>query len=260
VQAGKGFLEVGGQRLEYSYWSGQTADAPTLMLLHEGLGCVAMWRDFPAALNATTGLAVFAWSRAGYGGSDPARLPRPLSYMHDEARDVMPVVLDAAGFSSVIVIGHSDGASIAAIHAGMTQDARLKGLVLIAPHFFVEDISIRSIAAARVAYTEGDLRDRLKRYHGENTDCAFRGWNDAWQDNGFLAWDIREYLPRICVPVLGLQGRDDPYGTLKQIDALCELVPGRVERMVLEDCGHSPHREQPEASVTVISEFIAKIG
>ncbi len=219
-----------------------------------------MWRGFPAALRNVTGLPVFAWSRAGYGGSSPVNVPRPLSYMHDEAREVMPAVLEAAGFDSVIAIGHSDGASIAAIHAGMTQDARLNGLVLIAPHFFVEDISVRSIAEARVAYTEGDLRNRLRRYHGENTDCAFWGWNDAWLDDGFLAWDIREFLPQISVPVLGLQGRDDPYGTLAQIEALCELVPGGADRFVLENCGHSPHREQPDVTVKVIAEFIAKIG
>ena len=254
----QGFLEVAGQRLEYGYWPGQFANSPTLMLLHEGLGCVAMWRDFPAALCTATGLSVLAWSRAGYGASSPVELPRPLSYMHDEARDVMPRVLDAAGLSRVIPIGHSDGASIAAIHAGWAGDERVEGLVLIAPHFFVEDISIRSIEAARVAYRDGDLRDRLQRYHGANTDCAFLGWNGAWLDPGFRAWDIREYLPNISVPVLGIQGRDDPYGTLAQIDELCALVPHGAERAVLDECGHSPHREQPDATVSVIAEFVAK--
>ncbi len=179
-------LELDGQIIETAWWGPPPDQAPTLVLLHEGLGCVALWRGFPERLAAATGCGVFAYSRFGYGQSAPAALPRPLTYMHEEAEDVLPRILDAAGIRRAVLVGHSDGASIAALYAGSRQDFRIAGLVLIAPHFFVEDVTVASIEAARIAYRDSDLRARLGRYHAD-PDNAFRGWNDVWLDPAFRA-------------------------------------------------------------------------
>ena len=180
-QAGMREIVVGGRRFEAT-WHGPTPDqAPTLVLLHEGLGCVEMWRDFPARLAERTGYGVLVYSRAGYGKSEPVPLPRPLTYMHEEALDVLPQVLDQTGVRKTVLVGHSDGASIATIYAGGRQDFRVRGLVLMAPHFFVEEVGIRSIVAAKEAYEKGNLRERLARYH-RDVDTAFWGWNRAWLD------------------------------------------------------------------------------
>ena len=249
-------IEVGGHRLEVLRIGGMNPSGLGLILLHEGLGSVNQWRDFPQALAAATGSLVFAYSRAGYGRSSPVPLPRPLSYMHDEARDVLPGVIEAAGFSHAVLVGHSDGASIAAIYAGSLARPDLAGLVLMAPHFFVEDVSVESIAEARRAYEIDDLRQRLKRHHGDNVDVAFCGWNGAWLDPQFRQWNITEYLPHIRVPSLLIQGEDDRYGTLAQIDAGQRLIAGSVERLVLAACGHSPQRDQPEKTVAAIAHFV----
>ena len=212
-----GFLDIGSQHLEYRMIGPRPDEAPTLVLLHQGLGCVGLWKDFPDKLQETTGCGVFVYSRAGYGRSSPVKLPRPLSYMHDEARDKLAKLLDAVGFRHGLLIGHSDGASIAAIYAGSHQDHRVGGLVLIAPHFFTEDSGIKSIEEARVAYDTGDLRVRLARWHTD-VDNAFRGWNDTWLDPDFRKWDITEFLAYIRVPILIVRGEDDQYGTIKQIE------------------------------------------
>jgi pimeloyl-ACP methyl ester carboxylesterase len=257
-----GLLEVAGAQLEYRSWPGRE---PGLVLLHEGLGSVSMWRDFPERLHAATGNAVFAWSRRGYGGSSPHPPPWPFGYMHDEARDWLPPVLAATGFKDVVLIGHSDGASIAAIHAGEISGRNvttsggvgLRALVLMAPHFFVEDVSIASIAEAREAYDTGDLRSRLERHHGANVDNAFRGWSQAWLDPGFRDWDIQAVLPNIRVPVLLIQGADDEYGTLAQIEAARSAIPSPVTTLVVPGCGHAPHRDRPEATLEAIAGFLA---
>ena len=253
-------IEVKGLRIEAAWHGPRPERAPTLVLLHEGLGCVSMWKDFPAKLAARTGYGVLVYSRPGYGKSDPVKLPRPLSYMHDEAFDVLPHVLDQAGVRKTILVGHSDGASIATIYAGGRQDFRVRGLVLVAPHFFVEDVSIASIAAAKLAYETGDLRARLARHHGENVDVAFHGWNDAWLDPGFRAWRIDDAVAHVRVPILIVQGRDDQYGTLAQIrlaetDAYCP-----VETAVLADCGHSPHIDRPAETLAAVAEFIHRLA
>ncbi len=205
-------ITIAGRRIEAA-WHGPAPDrAPTLVLLHEGLGCIAMWRDFPRLLAERTGYGVLAYSRPGYGKSDPVLLPRPLSYMHDEAREVLPAVLDQAGIRKTVLVGHSDGASIATIYAGSQQDFRVRGLALMAPHFFVEDISVRSIAEAKQAYETGGLRERLARYHAD-VEVAFRGWNDAWLDPKFREWRIDDELAHVRVPMLIIQGKDDQYGT-----------------------------------------------
>ena len=247
-------LEIDGRRIE-AVWHGPAPDkAPTLVLLHEGLGCVGMWRDFPSALAARTGYGVFVYSRPGYGKSDPVPLPRSLGYMHDEASKLLPAVLDQAGICKCILVGHSDGASIATIYAGGRQDFRVRALVLLAPHFFVEDISIKSIAEAKEAYEKGDLRERLRRFH-DHVDVAFWGWNRAWLDPGFRAWRIDDYLAHVRVPILIVQGKDDQYGTPAQIELAKRDAYCPVEALLLEKCRHSPQLDQPEATLTAIAEF-----
>lgn len=254
-------LRAAGHRLEAA-WLGPPPDvAPTLVLLHEGLGSVRGWRDFPQQLTSVTGLGVLVYSRWGYGLSDPVDPPRPLSYMHDEALASLPEVLDVAGVRRAILLGHSDGGSIAVIFAGsgLPASTRLLGLILEAPHVFVEDISVRSIAAAAEAYRTTDLRERLRRQHGDNVDGAFWGWNRAWLDPGFRAWNIEEYLPRVRVPSLVIQGAEDPYGTLAQVDAIETKSGGPVSRLVLPSCGHSPHRDQPEATIEAVARFVSSL-
>ena len=256
-----GFLDIGGARLEYRMIGPQSATRPFLVLLHEGLGAVSMWKDFPERLAAATGCGVFVYSRAGYGRSSPVELPRPLDYMHREAREVLPRLLTAIGLHEAILVGHSDGASIATLHAGgiAGEDTRLRGVVLMAPHFFVEDISIRSIAAARTAYLETDLRERLRRHHGDNVDCAFWGWNRAWLDPRFRDWDIGCWLARIKVPVLVVQGRDDEYGTLAQPRMAEERCAGPVEVEIFDRCGHAPFRDRPQATLEAIAGFVHRL-
>jgi pimeloyl-ACP methyl ester carboxylesterase len=253
-----GFLDIGSQHLEYRMIGPRPAEAPTLVLLHEGLGCVGLWGDFPEKLQQATGCGVFVYSRAGYGKSSPVKLPRPLSYMHDEARDTLPKLLDAIGFQRGLLIGHSDGASIAAIYAGSHQDHRVGGLMLIAPHFFTEDTGVASIAEAKKAYETGDLRQRLARWHA-NVDNAFTGWNDAWLDPEFRKWDITEFLAYIRVPLLIVQGHDDQYGTVKQIEIAERECYCPVEVALLEDAKHSPQREAPDATLKAITDFTARI-
>lgn len=257
-EASAGFLDVAGGRVEYAEYGARRDDAPALVFLHEGLGCVALWKGFPGDVSVATGCRVIVYSRFGYGASDPVALPRPLTYMHEEGLDVLPAVLDAAGVDRCLLIGHSDGASIAIIHAGGVRDARVEGLVLMAPHVFNEELSVSSIEKARDAYRQG-LRAKLARYHGDNVDCAFRGWNDAWLDPGFLDWNIEPYLPGIDVPALVIQGRDDEYGTLAQVEAIEQQSGGPVGTCLLDDCGHSPHRDQPDATREAIAAFVASV-
>jgi pimeloyl-ACP methyl ester carboxylesterase len=249
---------IGCRTLETA-WSGPLPnEASTFVLLHEGLGCVALWRDFPEALAAATGCGVLAWSRFGYGGSDPVTLPRPMHYMHDEALTVLPRMLDAAGVQRAVLIGHSDGASIAAIHAGAIGDPRVCGVVLIAAHFFVEEVNIASIAAIKASYEEGDLRPRLARYH-RDVDVAFRGWNDAWLDPRFRAFDITGHVARIRVPVLALQGVEDPYGTAEQLRVLERVARCSVETRLIANARRAPHLEAREATLTAIVPFVQRV-
>jgi pimeloyl-ACP methyl ester carboxylesterase len=252
-----GFLDIGAQHLEYRMIGPRPDEAPTLVLLHEGLGCVGLWNDFPDQLAKATGCGVFVYSRAGYGQSSPVKLPRPLCYMQEEARETLPKLLDAIGFQRGLLIGHSDGASIAAIYAGSHQDHRVGGLVLIAPHFFTEDPGIKSIEEARIAYETGDLRARLARWHAD-VDNAFWGWNGAWLDPDFRKWDITEFLAYIRVPILIVQGEDDQYGTVRQIEMALQECYCPVEVAMLPGARHSPQRDAPEATLKAIAEFVAR--
>ena len=249
-----GSLRVGAADLEYRMIRPPPAAAPTIVLLHEGLGSAGLWGDFPDKLQAATGAGVFAYSRAGYGASTPARLPRPLDYMHVEAREMLPKLLDAIGFRRGILVGHSDGASIAAIYAGSHQDHRVQGVVLIAPHFVVEDVTVASIAAIKQAYESGGLKAKLARWH-QDVDNAFYGWNGAWLDPQFRDWDISEYLAYIRVPVAILQGMNDEYGTMRQIEIAREECYCPVDVTEIPHAGHSPHRDAPDTTLKTVSEF-----
>ena len=250
----EGFLELAQLRLEYRMIGPRPAEAPTIVMLHEGLGSVGLWGDFPDKLRAATGAGIFLYSRAGYGQSSPVTLPRPLDYMHREALDVLPQLLATIGFRRGLLLGHSDGASIAAIYAGGVADHRLDGIVLIAPHFIVEDVSVASIAEIKVTYENTDLRERLARWH-KDVDNAFYGWNGAWLDPKFRSWDISDYLAYIRVPIALIQGEADQYGTIRQVEIAREECYCPVEVTLIEGAGHSPHREAPGQTLNATSEF-----
>jgi pimeloyl-ACP methyl ester carboxylesterase len=253
-----GFVEIDDKRLDAACFGPTPERAPTLVLLHEGLGCVALWRDFPRKLAAATGFGVFVYSRLGYGASDTIALPRPLDYMTREAVDVLPKVLEAIGFRRGVLLGHSDGATIAAIHAGTIADFRVRGLILMAPHFFTEPSGLASIRAAREAYAQGDLRARLARYHTD-VDAAFHGWCDAWLDPGFERWNVGEVIDYWRVPALAIQGRDDEYGTLAQIREIETRTYSPVDTLILDGCKHHPHLEASEATLSAIGDFCARL-
>jgi pimeloyl-ACP methyl ester carboxylesterase len=252
--ASSGFLRIDDSDLEYRMIGPPPDQAPTIVTLHEGLGSTALWGDFPDRLQQATGAGVFVYSRAGYGNSSPVALPRPIDYMHREALDVLPKLLAQIGFRRGILVGHSDGASIAAIYAGGVQDHRIRAIALLAPHFIVEDVSVTSIAEIRTAYETTNLREKLARWH-KHVDNAFYGWNGAWLDPKFRNWDISEYLAYIRVPVGIIQGEDDQYGTIRQVEIAREECYCPVDVTVLNGAGHSPHREAPGATLNAISDF-----
>lgn len=258
-----GFVEIGAarlkHRLEYRHLGPQPADAPTLVLLHEGLGSAGLWGDFPARLAAATGLGVLAYSRRGYGASTPYPLPWPFSYMHDEALDVLPLVLDAIGFRRGLLIGASDGASIATVYAGSVGDHRVRGLALIAPHFIVEDETAAGAWAAAAAYEAGDLKPKLARWH-RSVDIAFYGWNRTWTDPEFKrTWDISEHLAGIGVPIRILQGENDEYATAEQLRIAERRSAGPVEATLMPGIGHSVFREAPETVTAAVAAFARRV-
>ena len=253
-----GFLTIGSSQLEYRMIGPAPDAAPTIVMLHEGLGSAALWGDFPDRLQAATGAGVFVYSRAGYGASSPAKLPRPLNYMQIEALDVLPKLLDAIGFRRGVLLGHSDGGSIAAVYAGGIADHRVRAIALLAPHFIVEDLSVASIAEIKTAYETTEFRAKLSRWH-RDVDNAFYGWNGAWLDPKFRAWDISDYLAYVRVPVAIIQGADDQYGTLRQVEIAQEECYCPVDATILPGVGHSPHREAAEATLTVLRDFYSAV-
>jgi len=250
------FVILQGHRIEYEYIQAASADAPVIVFLHEGLGSVAMWKDFPSRVAHATGCNALVYSRYGYGQSDPLTAARRVDFMHDEALKALPELLDKIGVQKPILFGHSDGGSIALIHAGGAGRPPA-GVIVIAPHVMVEDISITSIQAAKQVYDTG-LREKLGRYHAD-PDSAFWGWNDVWLNPEFRAWNIEEFLPHVICPVLAIQGEDDEYGTTEQIERIARLAPD-VELLKLQDCRHSPHRDQPKAVIEAVVHFIERIS
>ncbi len=228
---------------------------PALVFLHEGLGSVALWRDFPARLAEATGRRALLYSRAGHGRSDVPPVPRTPRFMHDEALDVLPELLRVAGIENPVLVGHSDGGSIALIHASAHP---VRGLVLLAPHVFVEELSVVSIAEARETYESTDLRERMGRYH-RDADATFRLWNDIWLAPEFRSWNIEDVLGFVTAPALLIQGEHDQYGTLAQIDAIARGIAGPVSRAML-DCRHAPHLEAPEDTLAAASAFIGGLA
>jgi pimeloyl-ACP methyl ester carboxylesterase len=256
--ADAGFLDLAPQRLEYRMIGPRPDAAPTVVMLHEGLGSAAAWGAFPDRIAAATGAGVFVYSRTGYGRSSPGALPRSTSFMEEEAIEVLPRVLAAIGFRRGFLLGHSDGASIATIYAGGVQDHRVRGLVLIAPHFFTEEIGIAEIRRARKSFESGGLRERLKAWHAD-VDCAFRSWNEPWLQPGMRQWDITEALGYIRVPILIVQGADDQFGTEKQIEAAQRECYCPVETLLLPGVRHVPQREAPERTLAGVAGFINRL-
>jgi pimeloyl-ACP methyl ester carboxylesterase len=251
---------INSQRIEYRMILGQ-AGRPTLVFLHEGLGCVALWRAFPDRLARALGCPAIVYSRLGYGQSDGLNAGtshrRTARFMHDEALVALPALLDTLGVHNPILVGHSDGASIALIHAA-TSGRPVAGLALMAPHVFVEAVTVKSIARIAETYEVSDLRQRLAAHHA-HVDDAFRGWADIWLSPTFRTWSLGAEVQALRVPTLVIQGEDDEYGTLAQVDAIAEAAPGPVTRCVLADCRHSPHRDQEQAVIGAVKTWQGKL-
>jgi pimeloyl-ACP methyl ester carboxylesterase len=256
--ADAGFLDVAPLRLEYRMIGPRPGAAPTIVMLHEGLGSVGLWGSFPDAIATATGAGVFVYSRAAYGKSSVGKLPRATTFLNEEACEVLPRVLDAIGFERGLLLGHSDGASIAAIYAGSVQDHRVRGVVLIAPHFFTEEMGLTEIRRARKSFETGGLREKLTRWH-DDVDSAFRSWNVPWLDPAFEKWDITEALGYIRVPMLIVQGENDQYGSIRQIEVAQQECFCPVETAILPGVRHVPYREAPELTLTIIADFINRL-
>ena len=250
-------IEINGFELEtYFYHPPNITTAPTLMFLHEGLGSASMWRDFPAQVVFQTALPAIVYSRQGYGMSDRLTEPYDCNYMHREALDVLPALLAKLGIEKPILLGHSDGASIALIHAAKYP---VIGVVVEAPHVYVEEKAIAAISDLRAKIREGDLIEKLARFH-EDPEHTFQNWNNIWLTPEFGSWNILEYVSQIKCPILAIQGEMDEYGTMAQIDDIAQNASGPVTRVKLAECGHSPHRDQREEVIRQIYKFIRAIG
>ncbi|WP_057110591.1 alpha/beta fold hydrolase, partial [Bordetella pertussis] len=246
-------------RIEYALLAPERRDAPLLVFLHEGLGSLAMWRDWPRRVCDAAGCRGLVYSRYGYGRSTvrPLDESRPIDYLHQQAAQALPALFAALGIDArrdkPVLFGHSDGASIALLYAALCPDA-VAGIAVAAPHIYVEDITVANIAVALRAYRETTLRDRLARYH-DDVDSTFASWTDTWLDPAFRQWNIEAYLPAITCPVLAMQGVDDEYGTLEQIRGIRRLAP-QTRLLEIQDCGHSPHKDQPELVTRALAGFV----
>jgi pimeloyl-ACP methyl ester carboxylesterase len=250
-------LIIDGRRIEYGFAQPAAPGGRDLVMLHEGLGSVSMWREFPERLARATGCRTLVYSRYGYGRSSPLEAPRSVDYMHEEARVWLPAILERLDIRRPILFGHSDGASIALIHAA-SDASEAAGIVALAPHIKVEDLTVRNIAAAKESYLHTDLPLRLSRHHAD-ADSAFWGWNRIWLNPAFRDWNIETLLPAIRCPILAIQGEDDEYGTMEQIMGIARAVP-HSKLLALAACRHSPHRDQPEAVLAAAAEFTAGIA
>lgn len=257
IQQKFGEIVVDGKRLETLSIESRRPSPSTILMLHEGLGSIALWKDFPRTLADRTGCRVLLYSRYGHGGSAKLAEKRPVEFMHHEGEVVLPELLERLGVGRPILLGHSDGGSIALIFAGRYPE-RVPALILEAPHVFVEELSIASIRAAKVAFQTTNFRARLGRYHA-HVDETFWGWNDIWLEPRFRAWNIESYLDSIRCPILCLQGEQDEYGTRAQLETIRARAP-QTQILMLPNCRHSPHRDQPEATLGKIGEFVAAAG
>ena len=261
----RNFLDTAFGRIEFRRFTPDTErstrgseQSPTsILLLHEGLGCVALWRDFPRRLADTSGREILVYSRPGYGHSSLRSRPTSSEYMHEEALEVLPEILDRAQVERAVLLGHSDGGSIATIYAGRNQDPRIRALVLIAAHFFVEDVSIRSIERAAHLFATTELRDKLARYHPDKVDSMFAIWRDAWLAPEFRSWNVLPDVGRLDIPVLALQGCDDEYGSDAQIRQLTANYSGPyLQTELLSRCRHAPHLECPDRTLELVRNFV----
>lgn len=250
-------LKVRARSLEVHRISARHPATPELVFLHEGLGSVSHWKDFPAQVAAATGCGVTIYSRYGSGHSDVLTAERAVTYMHDEALQTLPELLSQLKIENPILIGHSDGASIALIYTGSHN--RVRGLVVLAPHVFVEDLSVASIAEAKVKFETTNLPEKLARHH-RDPERTFWGWNNIWLHPDFRSWNIEEFLPRIACPILAIQGLGDQYGTMAQVEAIARQAAGPVEIVRLLDCKHSPQRDQPDLTLAAITRFVQRVA
>ncbi|MEK9625385.1 MAG: alpha/beta hydrolase [Gammaproteobacteria bacterium] len=257
-------VPVGAKALQVEYqWVGEAREkGPVIVFLHEGLGSLSMWRTFPDQLARACGMQGLVYSRPGYGQSTPRGQGEKWAptFMHEQAIDVLPAFLSAVGLDPIrrplVLMGHSDGGSIALLFSALT-DWPCRGIIVMAPHLFVEDVSIRSIRQAREVYLKTDMREKLGRYHAD-PDSAFWGWNDVWLSPAFASWNIEDEVCAITAPILAMQGVDDEYGTLEQIRRIHSLSP-RVELAEISDCRHSPHRDQPERVIALCQQFLTSL-
>ena len=252
--AAEGKINIDRMALEYKLFGPLQTHLPSIVLLHEGLGSIRTWGDFPRRISEQTGAPVFAYSRAGYGASPPFGTGLPIDYIRRHALDLLPKLLEIIGFRRGILLGHSDGASMAAAYAGGVDDPKIIGLILMAPHFFVEPETLVEIRNAREAYKTGDLRQRLSRYHSY-VDAAFWGWNDVWLEPAFASFNLRDELTKLRVPTLVMRGDDDRYGTHRQVAMAKDLCRCTVQTVIIPECGHVPHREKPEPTLDAIASF-----
>ena len=253
------FVDVCGHRLEYADIPAHQVDRPTLVFLHEGLGSVSMWRDFPARLAGHTGCRTVVYSRFGHGRSSPQRKPHGVRFMHEEALEIMPALFDALAIDHPVLIGHSTGASMALIFAGAGRWP-VEGVVAMAPLCFVEEFNLESIRNAREVFTTTDLEQRLSRHH-DNAQAVFYAWNDIWLHPDFKAWTILDSLPGIRCPILAMLGEDDEYSTPAQIDAIAKgaVNASDVQLLRLADCRHSPHKDQPATVIDAVTLFLDRL-
>ncbi|MEK9671919.1 MAG: alpha/beta hydrolase [Rhodospirillaceae bacterium] len=251
------FIDSGGKRLESRAIGDVAGAGPVLVFLHEALGSVSLWRDVPDRLAAMTRLPAFVYSRAGYGRSDPVDLPRPTHFHEIEAWDVLPEVLDAAGIERAVMIGHSDGGTIALMAA--ERDRRVRAVVTMAGHVMNEDVTRRGIADFTKTWATTDIRAKLERHHGANVDIAYRAWSETWLHDDFRDWNVEAGLPAVTCPVLIVQGENDAYGTMAQVEAIRAGVSGPSQVLIIPGCGHIPHFEAPDALFSRINQFIAEL-
>jgi len=253
------YIVAAGHSLRVRRLTHRNADVegsrPTLVFLHEGLGSIEMWHDFPAILAGTTACDCLIYDRWGHGRSDPLDVQRTLRYVHDEALDSLPEVLNHSNVDDAILIGHSDGGSIALIFAAEYPEI-LRGIITEAAHVFVEEITLEGIREALDIYNNTDLKQRLARYHGTNTEKIFRAWHETWLQPEFKSWDIQDCLPKVKCPVLVIQGEDDQYGTAAQVEAIAHQVTGPSKVLLIPNCAHIPHRESKDRVAQEMTEFI----